>query len=122
MFRLEFYKTGGGKIPVEEFLLSLNNKMRTKAIHELMLLREEGNRLREPYSKAIRDGIFELRIQQGSERARIFYFFYVGSKIILTNGFIKKTPKSPIEEIEKAQRYKDDYTRRHNGRSRQVSR
>ena len=34
------------------------------------------------------DGIFELRIKSGSDISRILYFFFVGDKAILTNGFI----------------------------------
>lgn len=44
--------------------------------------------------------------------ARIFYFFFDGKKIILTNGFIKKTQKTPPIELEKALSYKTDYERR----------
>jgi len=112
MFYLEFYETDDGKKPVEEFLVGLENRIRTKAIHELILLREKGNKLRKPYSTAMGDGIFELRIRQGSDVARIFYFFFVGSKIVLTNGFMKKTQKTPPEELERAKRYKADYERR----------
>jgi phage-related protein len=117
VFSLEFYKTKDGRKPVEEFMVGLDNKMRTKAIHELMLLRDKGNKLREPFSKALADGIFELRIQQGSNDSRIFYFFFVGAKIILTNGFIKKTQKTPAAQLALAKQYKRDYERRHHGRS-----
>ena len=112
MLHLEFYETEDGKKPIEEFMVSLDNKMRTKAIHELMLLREKGNKLREPFSKAMGDGIFELRVQQGGDAARIFYFFFVGSKVVLTNGFVKKTQKTPPTELDRAKRYKADYERR----------
>ena len=115
MFHVRFYETSEGKKPVEEFLVCLDNKVRTKAIHELMLLRQKGPQLREPFSKAMGNGIFELRVQSGGSAARIFYFFYVGSRIILTNGFVKKTRRTPPGELEKARRYKDDYERRHNG-------
>jgi len=43
---------------------------------------------------------------------RIFYFFIVNNKIILTNGFIKKTQKTPSSEIILAKKYKADYERR----------
>lgn len=39
----------------------------------------------------------------------MFYFFYSGQRIIVTNGFIKKTQKTPRGEIEKALRYKHDW-------------
>ena len=40
-------------------------------------------------------------------------FFYVGNKIVVTNGFVKKTQKTPQVELMKAQKYKKDYERRH---------
>jgi len=54
----------------------------------------------------------ELRISVSKEEARIFYFFTIGNRIILTHGFIKKTQKTPPKEIEKALAYKADYERR----------
>ena len=43
---------------------------------------------------------------------RVLYFFYVDRHIILTNGFIKKTKKTPLKEIERAKQYRSDYLRR----------
>ena len=47
-----------------------------------------------------------------SDISRVMYFFVVGRKAILTNGFIKKTQKTPKEEIERAKRYRADYLSR----------
>ena len=55
------------------------------------------------------DGIFELRAQSGNNISRVLYFFFVGNKIILTHGFIKKTQKTPREEIDKAKAYRKDF-------------
>ena len=46
-----------------------------------------------PYSEYLQDGIFQIRAQQ------LLYFFNDGKKVILTNGFTKKTPKTPPAEI-----------------------
>ena len=62
------------------------------------LLETNGPLLREPYSKYLEDGIFELRTKQGSDIARVLYFFVIGQRVVLTNGFIKKTQKIPIGE------------------------
>ena len=86
--------------------------MRKKALGQIEILSEYGRTLREPYSKYVKDGIFEFRIKFASDISRIFYFFYVGDNIVLTNGFIKKTQKTPSNEIEKAIKYKKDYERR----------
>ena len=113
MFTVEFYELPNGKRPAEEFIESLDAKMRVKAIDSIDILQEYGTRLREPYSKSLGNGIFELRIKFASDITRIFYFFYVNNKIILTNGFIKKTQNTPQGELDRAKKYKADYERRH---------
>lgn len=45
------------------------------------------------YSDHLVDRIFEIRAKVGSDIARVLYFFVIGKKIVLTNGFIKKTQK-----------------------------
>ena len=114
MFEIEFYQLPNRKKPVEEFLDSLDKKMRAKAIYGLSILEEYGNTLREPHSKSMGDGLFELRIKFAGDISRIFYFFVVDNKIILTNGFIKKTLKTPKAELDLARKYKADYERRQN--------
>jgi phage-related protein len=47
-------------------------------------------------------GLYEARIQLGSDIWRVFCFFDNGKLVILLNGFIKKTQKTPKNEIEKA--------------------
>ena len=86
--------------------------MRAKAVWSIELLAEYGNQLHEPFSKSIGDGLFELRIKFAGDITRIFYFFVVENKIILTNGFVKKTAKTPRSEIDLARKYMADYERR----------
>ncbi|WP_405354906.1 type II toxin-antitoxin system RelE/ParE family toxin [Ruminococcus sp.] len=112
MFEIIFYETEDSHKPVIDFLNSLDTKMRVKALREIQLLKEFGYTLREPNSKALQDGLFELRIKQGNNISRIIYFFFINNKIVMTNGFMKKTQKTPKAEIEKAKKYKDDFERR----------
>ena len=93
-FEVEYFEKEDGTYPAEEFILSQDVKMRAKLFRLLELLEEKGNTLREPNSKSLDDGIFEIRAKQGSNITRVLYFFYIGNKIILTNGFIKKSQKS----------------------------
>ena len=72
-------------------------------------LQNNGNDLREPYSKYIDDGIFELRAKVGSDISRVLYFFFTGKRVVLTNGFVKKTQKTPAKEIELAKKYRKDF-------------
>jgi phage-related protein len=55
------------------------------------------------------NGLFELRISWDGKAYRIFCFFEKGNKIILCNGFIKKTQKTPKQEILKAIKIKEEY-------------
>lgn len=111
-YTVEFYETADGKTPVEDFLLSLDRKMRAKVIHLIDLLEEKGISMREPYTKPLEDGIFELRCKLGTNLARTLFFFYHGGKIIITNGFVKKTQKTPKEEINLAITRREDYISR----------
>ncbi len=108
-FLVEFFEKKDGTFPAEEFILSQDIKMRAKIFRILELLEINGNNLKEPYSKFLEDGIFEVRAKQGSDITRILYFFVIGKKIILTNGFVKKTNKTPKSEIEKAKKYREEY-------------
>ena len=111
-FTVEFYEKENGDIPAEEFLDGLNIRMKTKLVGLIKILQEKGNLLREPYSKPLGDGIFELRCKVGNDISRVLYFFYYNGKILMTNGFVKKTRKTPRAVIDRAKAYRDDYLER----------
>ena len=100
LFEIEFYEKADGTAPVKEFLESLDIKMRAKMLMSIELLKYGGYQLREPYSKSLDDGILELRAKSGNNISRVLYFFVIGETAVLTNGFIKKTTKTPKNEIE----------------------
>jgi phage-related protein len=54
-------------------------------------------------------GIFEIRIEVGSDIYRVFSFFDKGNLVILVNGFQKKSQKSPKKELELAEKLKKEY-------------
>ena len=108
MFDVEYYEKEDGTFPAEEFILSLDSKMQAKMFRELDLLETFGNQLREPHSKPLGDGIYEIRAKVASDITRVLYFFVVNKKIILTNGFVKKTQKTPDNEIALAKKYRKD--------------
>lgn len=116
IFIVDFYKMESGKVPVQDFLYSLEPKMRAKAFKDIELLREFGSELREPYVKSIKGkknkGLYELRIKFSSDIVRIFYFTYCNNKYVLLHGFVKKTMQTPVREIERARKYMEDYKRR----------
>lgn len=89
-----------------------SRKLRAKSLRVISILEEDGLFLREPESKYLRDGIFELRAHFRNDVTRILYFFYDKEKIVLTNGFIKKTRRTPRQKIERAVRYRAEYIER----------
>ena len=86
--------------------------MAAKVYGLLGLLEEYGNALRMPYSGHLDDGIFELRARQGSNIVRVLYFFFIDRRVVLTNGFVKKTQKTPTAEIELAKQRRTIYLAR----------
>lgn len=115
MYEVIAYRKADGEVPIETFLNGLPLKLREKTLRALQLLEEWGPRLGGEESAYLRDGIFELRTRFGSDITRVFYFFVIGKKIVLTNGFVKKSQKTPPREIERAIRYKKDWEGRHEG-------
>lgn len=109
---IEIYTTPDGRKPVSEFIQSLPPKFGGKTLRAIDLLEEFGPTLREPVSKHISDGIFELRATLGSDTSRVLYFFIHKGKVVLTHGFVKKSRKIPPRELAKAREYRRDYLER----------
>ena len=111
-YEVIFYRDVNKRSPFIDSLNSLDDKLRAKTLMMVHLLEENGNDLREPFTKSLNDGIFELRAISGSNITRSLLFFYINKKIIITNGFVKKSQKTPRNEIELAKKYKKDYFER----------
>lgn len=111
-YEVIFYDKSDGTEPAKDFILSVDKKMRAKILKTIVMLQNNGTELRMPYSEHLEDGIFEIRAKVGSDISRVLYFFVIGHRIILTNGFIKKTQKTPKGEIEKAKQYRKEYLSR----------
>ena len=114
MFEIEFYTTEDGKEPIAEFIDSLDDKMAAKLVGLMEVLEEKGAELRMPYSEHLEEGIFELRCKQGSNITRALYFFYIDKKIVITNGFVKKTQKTLSKELKTAKIRRAEWLSRHN--------
>lgn len=111
-FRVEFYETPSGEQPVLRFLESLTPRLRRKVSSFLQVLQNQGPYLREPYTKCLDDGIFELRCQLGSDAVRLLFFYFEDRIIIVTNGFMKRSRKAPLKEIRLAKQRKKELERR----------
>ena len=94
----------------QKFFVSQRDKVKDKIIWTFELI-EEFQKVPENYLKHIEntDGLFEIRVQQGSDIFRIFCFFAQDQLVVIANGFQKKKQKTPKKEIEKAIKIKEEY-------------
>jgi phage-related protein len=94
----------------QDFFVKQRDKVRDKIIWTLELI-EDIQKIPETYLKHMEntDGLYEIRVQQGSDIFRIFCFFDQGQLVILMNGFQKKSQKTPKKEIDKALKIKEEY-------------
>ena len=93
-----------------EFFIKQREKVQDKITWTIELI-EQLEKIPETYLKHIdnTEGLYEIRVKQGSDIFRIFCFFDKGKLIIITNGFQKKEQKTPKKEIEKALKIKKEY-------------
>ena len=93
-WNLAFYQTQRGERPAATFVERLPGPARAEVVALLAALRERGNLLRPPQSKALGDGLFELRSVKHA--VRIFYMFFPGQQIVLLDGMVKKRDDIPV--------------------------
>lgn len=93
-----------------DFFEKLKPEVKKKLNWTLMLI-ETIERVPEKYFKHLTgtSGLYEIRVEVGSDIYRVFCFFDKGQLIILVNGFQKKTQKTPTKEIELAEKLKKQY-------------
>lgn len=94
----------------EQFFVKKNNRVKEKIIWTIRLV-EDVEVVPSIYLKSITgtNGIYEIRIQTGSDIFRIFCFFDKENLVVIGNGFQKKTQKTPKNEIIKAIQIKLNY-------------
>lgn len=113
MRKVIFYKLPSGECPVEVFLDSLTAKQADKVTWVLGLIEDLQIVPRQFFKKLVStDDIWEVRIEYGNDIFRLLGFFDKGNLVILTNGFVKKSQKTPTSEIVLAEKRKSDYLSR----------
>jgi phage-related protein len=110
---VRFYRTKAGHCPVEEFLDSLNGKQAQKVVWVLRLI-EELESVPSQYLKKLVDtaGLWEVRAQHAGDTFRLLGFFDGSWLLVLTGGFVKKSEKTPRQEIALAENRRQDYLSR----------
>ncbi len=93
-----------------EFYKQQTWKVQKKILWTLQIV-ETFDRIPEIYFKYLEntEGLYEIRVQVGSNIFRIFCFFDSNNLVIVGNGFQKKSQKTPSNEIERAERIKNEY-------------
>ena len=91
-----------------DFINNLAEKEAKKIFYILDMLKIQ-ERLSAKFVKHIRDGLYELRAEHNGNIYRVFFCFDEGKIVILFNGFQKKSRKTPLKEIEKALKIKEEY-------------
>ena len=113
MREIQFYRIASGDCLVEQFLDRLGPKQAQKIAWVLRLVKELPL-VPKQYFKKLEgtDDLWEVRAAFGGDAFRLLGFWDAGRLIILTNGFAKKTQKTPEREIELAAQRKRDYLNR----------
>lgn len=106
MYKIIFYKDERGKSEIQEYLKELQNRKdknsrikANKIISYINMLSKYGTKLSDTYIKHLSEKIWELR----PLRDRILFAFIRDNKIVLLTVFMKKTQKTPRNELERAE-------------------
>ena len=84
---------------VESFVLGVPDGLLARYLRLTDMMLEFGANLGMPHTRAMSDGLFELRVKSKEGIARVLYCTVVGQKIVMLHGFIKKSEKTPPKEL-----------------------
>ena len=112
-FSIQFYESKGGRSPVQEFLLALKQSDIDDFAAVLAGMEKLRHRQchREPLTKALGDGLFELR-HVGKLNTRILWFFVKGRRIVAVHGIRNKGRSIPSRDLETARSRMRDWQER----------
>ena len=113
-FTVEFYETKEGRCPVRDFLdeLKASDPGDFAAVVAGLAKLRDRRYHREPLSKALSDGLLELR-HVGKLNTRVFWFFMKGRRIVAVHGLRNKGRAIPSRELETARSRMNDWLERH---------
>lgn len=103
-FEVSYYTDLNGRKPVQDFLEEVFDKNYALWAECISSIEKIKHRIyhKEPLSKVLGQGLLEIRVRSKNDIVRIIYTFAKGKQIILLHGFIKKTEKTPLKELETA--------------------
>ena len=98
-WKVTYYISPSGKIPVKDFLDAAGPKLKAKALRILMTVEEYGlQAITSHVKKLAGTPLWEIRIL-GGNNARILFITQLAKQILLLHAFVKKTNKTPAKEI-----------------------
>ena len=98
---------------VQTEILALPKTLQARYIGLSARMLMHGANLGEPHTKALGDGLFELRLKGTEGIARVFYCTLVGRRIVMLHSFVKKTQKTPVHELKIAQNRMNEVKHEH---------
>ncbi|MEI7528697.1 MAG: type II toxin-antitoxin system RelE/ParE family toxin [Elusimicrobiota bacterium] len=109
MYKVIYFVSRRGENFVRDFILSLPGKVGCKVAEHIKYLSLTGPLAKSQYVSYLQDKIFELRVTFAHYEPRVLYFFS-GSNIVLTHGFLKKTRAVPQAEIDRAKTIRNEFS------------
>lgn len=106
-----FFRTEAGGEPVREWLKSLSRTDRKQIGTDIMTV-EFGWPIGMPVCRPLGHGLYEVRTSLSSNRiARVLFYVDKRGRMVLLHGFIKKTQKTPVDELNLAADNKSKHER-----------
>ena len=87
---------------VQEQILKLPDTLAARYVVLTRRMQAIGPDLGEPHTKAMGDGLFELRLKGAEGIARVFYCTLIGKRIVMLHSFVKKADRTPLRELDVA--------------------
>jgi phage-related protein len=112
MYRIYFYSSESGRVPVREYLDELPEKQAAKVMAAIDFLAQLGPMLRRPHAAHLQGRLWELRVSWARLEYRVLYAFLAGRHIVLLHAFSKKTDAVPPREIGTAEARLHDFEAR----------
>ena len=104
-WKIEFYEG------VEQRILKMPPKIQARMIKLLELMEKHGANLGPPHTEAMGDGLFEIRAKAQEGIGRGLFCYVQGKHIYILNAFVKKSPKTPKNELELARARQREVTK-----------
>jgi phage-related protein len=103
IFHINYWRNPSGKAPVERYIDEIDNKEeRAELLSALKGVQEYGTDAIEVEFRQIEGKLWELKIRTHGNQHRIFYVVLKGNEMVLIHAYLKKTPKTPVKEIQTA--------------------